>query len=70
MLNSPESLLEEGAVKELRCNDVGFSCDAVVRADTEDEVLRQGAEHARKVHGIEKLDDATVRTIRSKIRTT
>lgn len=57
-------------MKELRCSDVGFTCDAVVRADTEDEVLRQGAEHAKKVHGIDKLDDDTVRKIRSQIRTT
>jgi predicted small metal-binding protein len=60
----------EDAMKELRCSDVGFTCDAVVRADNEDEVLRQGAEHARKAHGIEKFDDATVQRIRSKIRST
>lgn len=57
-------------MKELRCKDVGFACDAVVRANTEEEILRQGAEHARKAHGIEKFDDATVQKIKSQIRNT
>jgi predicted small metal-binding protein len=56
-------------MKELHCKDVGFACDAVVRADSEDEVLRQGAEHAKKVHGLANLDAATVAKIRSKIQT-
>ena len=55
-------------MKELRCNDVGFACDAVVRAETEDEVLRQGAQHARDTHGLTNLDLETVEKIRSKIR--
>ena len=57
-------------MKELRCKDVGFQCDAVVRAESEDEVMRQAAEHARKVHGLDKVSDEQVRAIRSKIRTT
>jgi predicted small metal-binding protein len=56
-------------MKELQCKDVGFACDAVVRADTEEEVLRQGAEHARTAHGLTTLDSETVAKIRSKIRT-
>lgn len=35
---------------QLRCKDVGFDCAGVVRAETKDEVLRQAAEHAAKVH--------------------
>ena len=35
---------------ELRCKDVGFNCQGVVRGATEDEVLKQAAEHATKVH--------------------
>lgn len=54
-------------MKELRCQDVGFACDAVVRADTEEEVLRQGAEHARERHGMMTLDEKTVEKIRSEI---
>jgi predicted small metal-binding protein len=35
---------------ELRCKDVGFDCPGVVRGATKEEVLRQAAEHASKVH--------------------
>ncbi len=56
-------------MKELRCRDVGFDCDGVLRAETEDEVLRQAAEHASKVHGLTTLDEDTVRQIRAQIRT-
>lgn len=56
-------------MKELRCREVGFDCDGVVRAGTEDEVLQQAAEHARAVHGLGELSDDTVRQIRSRIRT-
>lgn len=54
-------------MKELRCREVGFDCEGVVRAETEEAVLRQAAEHAKTVHGMTQLDDATVRQIRSKI---
>lgn len=54
-------------MKELRCRKVGFDCEGVVRAETEEAVLRQAAEHAKTVHGMTQLDDATVRPIRSKI---
>lgn len=46
--------------KLLRCRDVGFDCDAEVRADTQEEVLAQVAAHARDVHGIEEVPDEVV----------
>lgn len=39
--------------KVLRCRDIGFDCDAVVRAASEEEVLEQAAAHAKTVHGVE-----------------
>ncbi len=38
--------------KEVLCRDIGPDCDAVVVAETEDEILAQVAEHARRVHGM------------------
>ena len=38
--------------KILHCRDVGFDCDAVVRADSEEEILKQAAAHAESVHGV------------------
>ena len=40
-------------MKVVNCRDVGFDCEGVVRAETEEEVLRQVAEHARTVHDVE-----------------
>ena len=53
--------------KELKCADVGFDCDAVVQADSEEEVMAQVATHAREVHGMDQIDDATVEKIRAQI---
>jgi predicted small metal-binding protein len=40
-------------MKILYCRDAGFDCDAVVRAENEQEVLNQAAKHAKEVHGVE-----------------
>jgi predicted small metal-binding protein len=40
-------------MKVLHCRDAGFDCEHVVRAESEEELLRQVAEHAQKVHGLE-----------------
>ncbi len=42
--------------KELRCADVGFACEATIRADSEDEVMEQAANHAQTVHGLSETD--------------
>lgn len=54
--------------KELRCRDVGMNCDKVIRANTEDEVMKQAAEHARKDHGLASIDDAMAKKVKSVIR--
>lgn len=54
-------------MKELKCGDVGFDCDAVVRADSEEEVMAQVATHAREAHGMDQIDDATAGKIRAQI---
>ena len=38
--------------KVLRCSDVGFECDGVIRAETEEEVMQQAAEHAKTAHDV------------------
>lgn len=55
--------------KLLRCRDVGFDCDAEVRADDEEELLRMVAEHAREVHGLEEVDDAVEDKVLAAVRT-
>jgi predicted small metal-binding protein len=39
--------------KVLRCKDAGFDCKAEFRGETEEEVLRKAAEHAKEVHNLE-----------------
>ena len=39
-------------MKTLHCRDIGFDCEAVVKATTEEEVLQQAAQHAHDVHHI------------------
>ena len=40
-------------MKILRCREVGFDCDQVIRAQSEEEVLREAAEHAQQIHRVE-----------------
>lgn len=55
--------------KVLECSDVGFSCDATITAESEDEIMAQAAEHAKAVHGLSDQDLAQqAPNIRSAIR--
>ena len=40
-------------MKTLRCSDAGFDCEGKLRAESEEEILRQAAEHARTAHNLE-----------------
>ena len=46
-------------MKEMRCRDVGFDCEGVVTGETEYDVVREAAEHAKEVHGLtdEQVND-------------
>ncbi len=45
--------------KELHCRDVGPDCDAVVVAESDEDVLAQVAAHAKDAHGMtdEQISD-------------
>jgi predicted small metal-binding protein len=55
--------------KELRCRDVGLNCDFQARGETEDEVLRQAATHARTEHQITEMPPELSAKVRAAIRT-
>jgi predicted small metal-binding protein len=40
----------------LRCRETGLDCDYVINGETEEEILKNGAEHAMKVHGMKPED--------------
>ena len=55
-------------MKVLNCRDVGFDCDGVIRAETEEEVLQQAAQHAAADHGINDISPEMAEQIRAQIR--
>ncbi len=54
-------------MKVLRCRDAGFDCEHVVRAESEEELLRQVAEHAQTVHNVEATPEL-VEQVKSLVR--
>ncbi len=54
--------------KVVNCRDVGFDCEAVVRAETEEEALKMVAEHAKEVHGMQEVSPDVVEKVRSVMR--
>jgi predicted small metal-binding protein len=59
-------------MKTIRCREAGFDCDYVVKGETEEEVMKNGAEHAIKEHNM-KEEDITPEfkeKVRSLVRTT
>ncbi len=54
--------------KVLHCRDVGFDCAGIIRADSEEEVLKLAAEHAKTVHKLEELSAEVVAKVRAAIR--
>ena len=54
--------------KIIRCRDVGFDCNGVIKAKTEKEALELAAEHARTVQGVNEITPEIVQKIRSVMR--
>jgi predicted small metal-binding protein len=56
--------------KELRCKDLGMDCAVVMQADTEAELLKQDADHAKKVHHLTTMDDKMMAKVQAAIHDT
>lgn len=52
----------------LRCEDVTGHCDAVVRGESEEEILAQVGPHARERHGLETVPPEVAAKARASIR--
>ena len=46
--------------KSFKCADAGVVCNAKVTGATEEEVLAQAVEHAKKVHGVDLTQSTTL----------
>jgi predicted small metal-binding protein len=55
-------------MKVVRCRDVGFDCNGVVRAPTEEEALKQVAAHAKDVHGVEQVPADVIAKVKAVMR--
>jgi predicted small metal-binding protein len=51
--------------KVIHCRDVGFDCDGVIRARTEEEALQMAAVHAKTVHGLTNISPEVLDKIKS-----
>jgi predicted small metal-binding protein len=54
-------------MKQLRCRNAGFDCDAVVEGETTDEVLAQAGPHVKEVHDVD-VTPKMAQTIAGKVR--
>ena len=53
--------------KVFNCQQLGMDCDFQARGETEADVLKQCAEHAKSVHGMEQVPAEIVEKVRSGI---
>jgi len=54
--------------KMLRCRDIGVDCDGVIRAETEEELMRKVAEHAKTVHGMSQISPDMAAKVKAAIK--
>ena len=52
----------------LSCGDVVPGCAATFEGESEDDILRQAAEHARTEHGLDEIDADTLDKVKGAIR--
>ncbi len=52
----------------VNCRDVGADCDFEARAETEEELFKILAEHAKSGHGMEEIPPELVERVRAVIR--
>lgn len=43
-------------MKTINCREAGFDCDHIVKGETEEDVMKNGAEHAMEAHGMKEED--------------
>ena len=54
--------------KTVGCRDVGMDCSFVARGETDEDILQQCTEHARKDHGMTEIPAELADKVRGAIR--
>jgi predicted small metal-binding protein len=68
-LNPHLSMRGRGVMaKMLKCREIGLDCGFIARADTEEEIMRQIAEHAHITHGVKDIPEKVLIRVRGVIR--
>jgi len=70
-LKSPgqdRSVKGDHMAKTVSCRDVGMDCDFVAKGETDEDILQQCAEHARKDHNMTEIPPEVVDKVRGAIR--
>ena len=49
--------------KVVNCRDLGFDCDAVVRAESSEEALQMVAQHAKEAHAMDEVNPELVEKV-------
>ncbi len=49
----------------VRCREIGFDCDGVIKAESEEELMKQVAAHADEVHNVTEVTPELVEKVRS-----
>jgi predicted small metal-binding protein len=49
--------------KVVNCRDLGFDCEGVVRAETDEKALEMVAQHAKEVHGMQDVPPEVVEKV-------
>lgn len=49
----------------VNCRDVGFDCDGVIKAENEEQLMQQVAEHAGDVHNVTEVTPELVEKVRA-----
>jgi predicted small metal-binding protein len=52
----------------VHCRDIGFDCDGVIKAENEEQLMKQVAEHAKDVHNVNEVTPELVQKVRQAVR--
>jgi predicted small metal-binding protein len=53
----------------VRCGELFAGCPGEARGETQDELLRQVAEHARRDHGLAEIGESALARVKAAVRT-
>jgi predicted small metal-binding protein len=59
---------EINMAKTVSCRDVGMDCDFVAKGETNEDIMRQAAEHARTAHNMNEIPAEVADKVRNAIR--